>query len=80
MMHPWCGTLLSKLDIWGASLVAQWLRICLPMQGTRARHWSGKISHAAEQLGLCATTTEPARLEPVLHNKRGHDSEGARTP
>ena len=22
---------------YGASLVAQWLRICLPMQGTRAR-------------------------------------------
>ena len=22
--------------------------------------WSGKIPHAAEQLSLCATTTEPA--------------------
>ena len=28
-----------------------------------------------EQLGPWATTTEPARLEPVLRNKRGHDSE-----
>ena len=37
--------------------------------------WSGKIPCAAEQLGQWATTTEPARLEPVLHNKRGHDSE-----
>ena len=37
--------------------------------------WSGKIPHAAEQLGPCATTTEPARLEPVLHNKRGRDGE-----
>ena len=37
--------------------------------------WSGKIPHAAEQLGPWTTTTEPARLEPVLHNKRGHDSE-----
>ena len=37
--------------------------------------WSGKIPHAAEQLGPWATITEPARLEPVLHNKRGHDSE-----
>ena len=27
---------LSKLSL-GASLVAQWLRICLPMQGTRVR-------------------------------------------
>ena len=37
--------------------------------------WSGKIPHAAERLGPWATITEPARLEPVLHNKRGHDSE-----
>ena len=37
--------------------------------------WSGKIPHAAEQLGPWATATEPARLEPVLHNKRGRDSE-----
>ena len=37
--------------------------------------WSGKIPHAAEQLGLWATTTEPARLEPVLRNKRGRNSE-----
>ena len=29
-------TLIQK-DTWGASLVAQWLRICLPMQGTRVR-------------------------------------------
>ena len=37
--------------------------------------WSGKIPHAAEQLSPCATTTEPARLEPVLRNKRGCDTE-----
>ena len=37
--------------------------------------WSGKIPHAAEQLGLWATITEPARLEPVLRNKRGRDRE-----
>ena len=36
--------------------------------------WSGKISHAAEQLSPCTTTIEPARLEPVLCNKRGRDS------
>ena len=40
--------------------------------------WSGKIPHAAEQLGPWATTTEPARLEPVLRNRRGHDR-GPRT-
>ena len=37
--------------------------------------WSGRIPHAAEQLSPWATTTEPARLEPVLRNKRGRDSE-----
>ena len=37
--------------------------------------WSGKIPHAAEQLGPWATTTETARLEPVPCNKRGRDSE-----
>ena len=37
--------------------------------------WCGKIPHAAEQLGPWATTTEPARLEPVLRSKRGRDSE-----
>ena len=38
-----------KKIFYGASLVAQWLRIRLPMQGTEP--WSGKIPHAAEQLG-----------------------------
>ena len=37
--------------------------------------WSGKIPHAAEQLGPWATAAEPARLEPVLRNRRGRDSE-----
>ena len=37
--------------------------------------WSGKIPHAAEQLGPWTTVTEPARLEPVLHNKRGRNNE-----
>ena len=35
----------------------------------------GRFPHAAEQLGPCATTTEPAHLEPVLRNKRGHGNE-----
>ena len=37
--------------------------------------WSGRIPHAAERLGPWATTIEPARLEPVLCNRRGRDSE-----
>ena len=42
----------------GTSLVAQWLRICLPVQGHGFDPWSRKIPHAAEQLSPCATTTE----------------------
>ena len=38
--------------------------------------WSGKITHAAEQLGPWATIAEPVRLEPVLLNGRGRDGEG----
>ena len=30
----------------GTSLVAQWLRIRLPMQGHGFEHWSGKIPRA----------------------------------
>ena len=35
----------------------------------------GGIPHAAEWPGPWATITEPARVEPVLRNKRGRDSE-----
>ena len=40
--HPEDGRTLAesstvKNNLGGASLVAQWLRICLPMQGTRVR-------------------------------------------
>ena len=50
----------------GASLVAQWLRICLPMQGTQVRSLVREdlTCHATEQLSPCATTTEPALYSP----------------
>ena len=35
----------------------------------------GRSHMATEQLGPWATTTDPARLEPVLRDKRGRDSE-----
>ena len=41
--------------------MVQWLRIRLPMQGTRFDPWSEKIPHAMEQLSPRAATTEPAR-------------------
>ena len=59
----------------GASLVAQWLGVCLPVRGTRVRALVWRIPHAAERLGPWATITEPARLEPVLRNRRGRGSE-----
>ena len=35
----------------------------------------GRSHMPREQLGPWATITEPARLEPVLRNKRGRDSD-----
>ena len=40
----------------GASLVAQWLRICLPMQGTRVRAL------------VCEDHTSLRAAKPVHHN------------
>ena len=37
--------------------------------------WSGKTWHAVEQPRPCVTTPEPARLEPLLRNRRSHCSE-----
>ena len=43
--EPW---IINKNDL-GASLVAQWLRICLPMQGTRVQAlvWEDPTCHGA---------------------------------
>ena len=70
------------------SLVVQWLRICLPMQGTQVRALVQKDPTCRGATKLpCATTTEPAlqssrtttteptRLGPVLHHKRSHRNE-----
>ena len=67
----------------GTSLVAQWLRIHLPMPGTRVR------ALVPEDPACCGTTKpvhhnywtrvpqllKPVPLEPVLHNKRSHCNE-----
>ena len=44
-----CGVVEAKVVILRASLVAQWLRICLPMQGTRVRAlvWEDPTCHGA---------------------------------
>ena len=53
---------------WGTSLVAQWLRICLPMPGTRVRA-------LVREDPTCRRATKPMHhnywacaLEPVCHN------------
>ena len=62
-----CNILLTNLksrkNQLGTSLVAQWLRIRLPVQGTRVRPLV-REDHATEQLSPCATTTEPAFSSP----------------
>ena len=54
----------------GTSLVAQWLRVCLPMQGTRVRS-------LVQASPTCRRATKPVHhnyracaLEPVSHNYR----------
>ena len=46
------------------SLVAQWRRICLPVQETWVQSWFRKLPHASEQLSLCTTATELTLRSP----------------
>ena len=79
----------------GTSLVAQWLRIHLPMQGTRVQalvredltchratkpvhhnYWAWALEPASHNYwARVPQLLKPARLEPVLHNKRNHRNE-----
>ena len=63
----WCGTSLMA--------VMQWIRICLPMQGTRVQSlvWEDFTCHRATKPSCCNSWSP--RLEPVLSLKRGYDSE-----
>ena len=49
----------TSVKLLKVSLVVQWLRIHLPVQGFDP--WSEKIPHAKGQLNPCTTTTEPTR-------------------
>ena len=57
------GTLISlkKEGNSGTSLVVQWLRIYLPMDGGMGSipGWRTNIPHATRQLNLCTTTKIP---------------------
>ena len=53
------------------SLVGEWLRIHLPMQGTWVWSWPRKTPHSSGQLNYWS----PRILEPMLCNKRRYCSE-----
>ena len=60
------------------SLVAQWLRICLAMEGTWFRFLVGELrSHKpwGNSAHASLLLSSPDALEPVLQNKRSHCSE-----
>ena len=85
----------NQKQINGASLVAQWWRIRLPMQGTRVQdlvqedptccratklvrhnYWACALEPASHNYWACVPQLlKPARLEPVLRNKRSHRNE-----
>ena len=61
MLNSFINGLLSEKNIKqnvGTSLVVQWIRICLPVQGTGVRSLYGKIPLATDHLSPCTTTTE----------------------
>ena len=70
----------KKLSILGTSLVVQWLRICLAVQGVWVRSLVGELRPYMLQLPPCAATTEPAcsgarvsqPWDHVLHSERFH--------
>ena len=86
---------ISRIWVSGTSLVAQWLRICLPMQGTwvwapvwedptcrgatkpvRHNYWACALEPASHNYwARTLQLLKPARLEPVLRNKRSHRNE-----
>ena len=65
--------LLLKIITWGLPWWRSGWESACQCRGHGFEPWSGKIPHAAQQLGPWATITEPARLEPVLRSGRGRD-------
>ena len=65
----------KNVPMWGLPWWRSGWESACQCRGRGFEPWSGRIPHAVEQLGPWATTTEPARLEPALCNKRGRDSE-----
>ena len=66
--HHFCCVVLIRSESVGTSLVAQWLRICLPMQGTQ-------VQALVREDPTCRGATKPMRhndwacaLQPTSHN------------
>ena len=59
----------------GTFPVVQWLRICLPMQGTRVLFLIQEDPTCFRATKPLAVTTEAHVLEPIPCNKRSHGSE-----
>ena len=54
------------------SLVAQWMRICLPTQETQVGSLVWEDFTCCRATKPCTTTPEPAHREPLLHKRRHH--------
>ena len=58
----------SKVPLYGTSLVAQWLRICLPMQGTQVRALVGEDSTCRRANKPVCHNYWTCTLEPASYN------------
>ena len=74
-LKPKAKTTKTKINNWGTSLVAQWLRILLPMQGT----W---VRSLVQEDPTCCGATKPVShnywactLEPLSRNYWAHTSQ-----
>ena len=67
---------MKNLCAW-ASLVVQWLKICLPAQWTRVQSliWEDPKCCVRDNLACVPQVLRPAGLEPMLCNKRSHCDE-----
>ena len=78
-------TITVTISVWQnrTSLVVQWLRICLPMQGTQVQSLVQEDSTCCQatkpplscDLQLLSPRAATEALEPMLHNKRSYHSE-----
>ena len=72
-VFPQCDLRIIPLEVWikkanvWTSLMAQWVRVHLPMQATQVPSLVRKTPRGAQQLSPCVTTTEaqaPRALAP----------------